>query len=86
MSEENLFEQLEQIYKHQPVFAGDLIHKQAKQELVKRGWVMYYEDDDLKIPRYAKGVGGYVCTELGKKIYGAMLLARNNSVTVGGGN
>ncbi len=40
MTEENLFEQLDQIYKQQPVFAGDLIHKQAKDELVKRSWLL----------------------------------------------
>lgn len=74
MIEQNLFEQLEQIYRSQPVFAGDLIHKQAKDELIKRKWVMYYEDDDLKLKGYIKGVGGYCCTELGKNIYGAMLL------------
>lgn len=67
MTDINLFEQLIQIAKQQPVFAGDLIHKQAKDELVKRKWVMYYKDDDIKINGYAKGVGGYVLTELGKQ-------------------
>ncbi len=68
LTKQNLFDQLLQIKDHQPVFAGDLIHKNAKNELIKLNWIMYYEDDDFQINGYAKGIGGYVLTELGKKI------------------
>jgi hypothetical protein len=69
MNENNLFEQLEQIYKSQPIFAGNLIHKQAKDELVRRGWVMHYQD---------KNISGYVCTEIGKNVYGAWLILKTS--------
>jgi len=65
----SLLEQLKQIHNNQPVWSGDLINKAAKDELIKLGLVMWYEDADLKIDGYAKGVGGYVLTELGKETY-----------------
>lgn len=58
MTTSNLIEQLTQIKKNQPVKAGNLIHKQAKDELLKRNWIMLYEDEN---------VCGYVLTELGKE-------------------
>jgi hypothetical protein len=61
-----LFEQLIAIAKHQPVFAGDLISKPEKKKLLDLGWIIYYEDEDLKIKGYEKGTGGYCITELGK--------------------
>lgn len=67
MTEANLFEQLDQIARFQPVWDGDLIHKGAKQELVNLKWIFRYQDKDLKIPGYKKGTGGYVLTELGKE-------------------
>lgn len=65
---EILKEQLSQIANSQPVFDGDLISKGDTKKLVELGLVMYYEDKDLKIKGYKKGIGGYCLTELGKKI------------------
>lgn len=56
ITEENLIEALEQIALQQPVFAGNLLHKQAKDELVKKKLVTYDNS-------------GYVLTELGWKSY-----------------
>lgn len=88
MTEEKIFEQLEQIAKWQPVFAGDLIHKQAKDELVKRKWVMYYEDPEMIHTNelgYKNKGGGYVLTELGSNIYGAKLVAKKTALSGIGG-
>lgn len=65
MSEKNLFEQLNQIAKQQPVWDGDLIHKQARTELVVLKWVFRYHDkisNDRAIRE-----GGYVLTDLGRQ-------------------
>lgn len=85
MSEENIFEQLEQIAKCQPVWAGNLIHKQAKDELVKRGWVMWYEDKNCNPNDRDYKDGGYVLTELGQKAYGAKLVAKKSVLSGIGG-
>lgn len=84
-TEENIFEQLEQIAKEQPVWAGSLLHKDAKNELVKRGWVMWYEDKNCNPNDRDYKDGGYVLTELGKKCYGAKLLARQSALSGVGG-
>lgn len=64
-----LLEQLNQIYKNQPVFSGDLISKNAKNELLDLKLIMYYQDSDFKFGKYNYNVGGYVLTELGKEFF-----------------
>lgn len=56
---ENLIEQLIQIRDEQPVRAGNLLHKQAKDEAVKRDLVLWYDDEE-------NGVIGYCLTQKGK--------------------
>jgi hypothetical protein len=62
MIEKWLVEPLKQIAEHQPLSAGNLIHKQAKDELMNRKWIMYFVDEDLCLE-------GYCITELGKTVY-----------------
>ena len=64
-------EEFENIAKHQPVFAGDLISHQGCKELVKLGLVMYYDDPDLTSKNesgYTHKCGGYVLTKKGREL------------------
>lgn len=67
--DQRLWEQFKNINDAQPVFAGDLISKEDKRKLCDLKLIMHYEDEDLEMPGYAKGTGGYVMTELGKRVH-----------------
>jgi predicted transcriptional regulator len=60
-------EQLMQIGKQQPVFAGNLVSKVDKACLVHKGLVMYYKNDD------SDNHGGYVLTDKGMDIYKSII-------------
>lgn len=62
ITEANIIEQLDQVYEQQPVWDGDLLHKQAKDECVKRGLIMRFTDHTLKMD-------GFVLTKRGLCYY-----------------
>lgn len=63
--------EFDNIAKHQPVFAGDLLSHQGCKELREMGLVMYYDDPEM-ISKNERGNtqkgGGYVLTEKGKEL------------------
>ena len=60
----DLFEQLDQTVKCQPLFDGNILDKEARRQLSQMGLVMRYEDPDNE--------SGWVLTETGKTVYSNM--------------
>ena len=65
-------EQLVNIVQNYPVWAGDLISKDAKKSLVEKGLVTYREGNNGRDVSDAERMGGYVPTDYGIEVYMAL--------------
>lgn len=62
ITEANITEHLNQVYKQQPIWDKDISNKQAKDECIRRGLIMKFTDHTLKMD-------GFVLTKRGLCYY-----------------
>jgi len=66
-------EQLRNICDGYPVFAGDLMSKQAKQSLIEKRLIAYRKGHGISKTSDGERIGGYVPTDEGLSIYADMV-------------